>query len=499
MNSDQSAARELSSPQGSASEEPTWQPGLDEDVDLLRKLGYKQELNRALGLFSSFGVQFSSIAIGSAFYTTIIVGFGFFGPASFWSYVIGGAFQVFFVGLAVGELVSAYPLSGGVYQIITRITKVRWLAWQSGWWLVIAHTVATAAVAVSLVPFIADWFGLGALTGFQTSLFALVLVALVTIVNLAGVKAAALLNNVGVMAEILGAVLIIGALLIAKHDTQPLSIFTDTAGTTSDGWLKPFLFAMILPAYLISSFDATGNAAEETKNAAKTAPLGTFLANTSAYVVGVVFMFLAIRAIPNVDSIMASGTPMKDILDSAVGQTVTSIFEVIAIIALLATMAMLQLTGVRVIWSQARDGQLPGAEWLRKVSHNRIPINATFVCAALSVVFVFWSSALSVLAALTALAWALAYGVVVTAGLWAVRNKILPAHPWRLGAASVPVFAGAVLWSVVLCALLVWSDWKNVGLGMVGAIAVGFVLYMLIPASRRGRISGVDYAAELDR
>jgi amino acid transporter len=196
---------------------------------------------------------------------------------------------------------------------------------------------------------------------------------------------------------------------------------------------------------------------------------------------------------------MASGTPAKDILNSAVGQTVTDLFEVIAILALLATMAMLQLTGVRVVWSQARDGQLPAASWLRRVSAQRIPINATFVCAAMSIVFVFWSSALSVLAALTALAWALAYGVVVTAGLFAVLRKTLPDHPWTMGPASIPIFAGAVLWSAVLCSLLVWSDWKNVGLGMLGVIAVGFVLYMAIPASRRGRISGVDYAHELDR
>ncbi|QIZ39846.1 amino acid permease [Saccharopolyspora sp. ASAGF58] len=474
-------------------------PGVDKDQELLHKLGYKQELNRTLGLFSSFGVQFTSIAIASAFYTTIVVGFGFFGPASFWAYVVGGALQVFFVGLAVSELVSAFPLSGGVYQIISRITPFRWLAWQSGWWLVIAHTVAMAAVAVSLVPFVAAWFGLTDLTGVQTSLFAFGLVALITIVNLAGVKAAALLNNIGVVAEIAGIVLIIGALLIVKHDTQPLSIFTETAGTTAGGWWLPFLFAMILPAYLISSFDATGNAAEETKNAAKIAPLGTFLANTSAYLVGLVFFFLVVLAIPNVAEVMNSDTPMKYILDSAVGTTITNLFEIIAITALLATMAMLQLTGVRVLWSQARDGQLPGASWLRKVSRQRIPINATLVCAALSTVFAFWSSVLSVLTALTALAWALAYGVVVTAGLFAVIKKTLPEHPWRLGPASVPVFVIAVLWSAVLCTLLVWSDWINVGLGMLGVIVLGWAMYMMIPASRRGRISGIDHSLELER
>lgn len=487
----------LDSRRGTVPGEPSWQPAVDEDTALLARLGYKQELNRALGLFSSFGVQFTSIAIASGIYTTMIVGFGFFGPASFWSYAIGGALQVFFVGLAVSELVSAYPLSGGVYQITSRITSIRWLAWQSGWWLVIAHTVATAAVAVSLVPFVADWFGMTDLSGTGVSLVAFGLVVLVTLINLAGVKAAALMNNIGVVAEVVGIVLIIGALLIVNHDTQPMSIFQNTGGTTEHGWVQPLLFAMILPAYAISSFDATGNAAEETKDAAKTAPLGTFLANTSAYFVGLVFVFLVVRAIPNVEEMMASATPMKYILESAVGSTITNLFEVIAILALVATMAMLQLTGVRVLWSQARDGQLPAAGWLRKVSAQRIPINATLVCFALSAAFVFWSSALSVLAALTALAWALAYGVVVTAGFFAVTRKTLPDHPWTLGKASPLVFGVAVAWSVLLCGLLIWSDPKNVGVGMLGVIAAGFVLYALVPADRRGKISGIDHTQEL--
>ncbi len=131
------------------------------DERYLEKFGYKQELNRALGLFSSFGVQFTSISVGSVLFTTIIVGFGFFGPASFWPFIIGGALQVFGVGLAVAQLVSAFPLSGGVYQIISRLApKQQWLAWQGGWWLVVAHTVAVSALSVSMVPFIAGWFGI---------------------------------------------------------------------------------------------------------------------------------------------------------------------------------------------------------------------------------------------------------------------------------------------------------------------------------------------------
>jgi amino acid transporter len=462
------------------------------DAEYLQKFGYKQELNRALGLFSSFGVQFTSISVGSVLFTTIIVGFQFFGPASFWPFVVGGALQVFGVGLAVAQLVSAYPLSGGVYQILSRLApKMPWLAWQSGWWLIVAHVVAVSAVTVSMVPFIAGWFGITALSTGQTTLWAIGLVLVVTAVNIAGVKAAALLNNVGVVAEAAIIVLVIVALVIFKYPHAPASVLFDTAGTVGHGshpaWIG-FLFATILPAYTISSFDATGNAAEETKNAARTAALGTVLANTAAMIGGTIFFYLLVRAIPDVSAVMASDTPVKLILESSVGTTLTTVFEAVVIVALLACVAMLQLTAVRVVWSQARDRQMPAAKWLHKLNGNKIPMNASFVIAGLSILVCCWSSLLSVLSAMTALAWALAYGVVVIVGFGAVLRKKLPDHPFNLKAASPLVFLVAIVWSIVLCALLVWSDWLRVGVGMLVAIAVGFAIYALIPSSNRGKL-----------
>ena len=476
----------------------TLNAGILSDSEYLAKLGYKQELNRALGLFSSFAVQFSSIAIGSAMFTTLIVGFSFFGPASFWSYIVGGALQIFTVGLAVAQLVSAYPLSGGNYQITNRITRRPWLAWQTGWMIIIAHAVAVTAIAVSLVPFVAGWFGFDPQTPGQTLPWALGLIVLVTIANAISVKVTAGVNNVGVVAEIVAILMVIVALLVVKHPTQPLSIVFDDGGTAVHGWVLPFLAAMILPAYLISSFDATGNAAEETKNAAKNAPLGTFLANLTAYVTGIAFFLLILLAIPDVRAVMASATPVKDIMDSALGTTITNIFEVLAVGALIAAMAVLQLTGIRVLWSQARDGQTPAAGFLRKVASNKIPINATIVTFLISVIFALWSSLLSVLTAMTALAWALSYGVVVTAGFWAVVKKKLPAHPWGYGKFSPLIFGAAVVWSVSLCIGLIASDPLHVGLGLLGVVVVGVIFYRSIPSSRRGLVPGVtvDHPAE---
>lgn len=466
----------------------------DADSALLEKLGYKQELNRSLGLFSAFGVQFTSIAIASGIFTTLIVGFGFFGPASFWSFLIGGALQVFTVGLAVAQLVSAYPLAGGVYQITGRITGKPWLAWQTGWWLLIAHTVAVTACAVSIAPFVAGWFGVSFDSAADALPWTLGLIVLATLINVVGVKAAALLNNIGVVAECVCVFGLIGVLLFVKHPTQPLAFLNDSGGTATGGhWFVPFMFAMILPAYAISSFDATGNASEETKGAARRAPLASVLANVSSYVVGVVMIGMLMLAIQDLPAIMSSDLPVKDILNTAVGSAFANIFEAVAIVALFAAVVMLQLTGIRVLWSQARDGQIPAATWMRKISSQRIPINATLTIFVLSVVFALWSSLLSVLTAMTALAWGLAYGVVVVVGLYGLLKKKLPDHPWHYGKASPLIFVLAIIWSVVLCALLIFSDPVHVGLGMLAVIAAGAVVYLTIPKSRRGK--GADTAA----
>lgn len=246
---------------------------------------------------------------------------------------------MFLVGLAVAELVSAYPLSGGVYQIVNRLTGKTWLAWQGGWWLVIAHTVAVTAVAVAIVPFVSGWFRFHDLTGFETTLWTLGILLVVTLVNVAGVKIAAFFNNLGVFAEIIGLVLVVGALLFSHYQRQPADIVFETAGTTDNQWwVIAFLFAMLLSAFTISSFDSTGNAAEETIKASWTAPMGTFLASIAAYVTGIIFIFLLNLAIPDVDETMASATPVELILRSSIGDFITDVFIAVAILALFANM-----------------------------------------------------------------------------------------------------------------------------------------------------------------
>lgn len=466
-----------------------------DDVSYLRQLGYKQELRRALGLLSSFAVSFSCIAVGSGIMITLAVGFEFFGFASFWSWVIGGGLNVLGVGLAISELVSAYPLSGGVYQIINRITRRTYFGWQSGWLIVVAHVAALPAVAIAIAPIIASWFGQHP-TGATLIPWVVGLIVLPTIVNLLGVKVTSMVNNLGVLAEIFGIILVLIALLVANNNPQPISIVNEN--TTDHAWIIGLALAMVFPGFIISAFDAPGNTAEETKRAALTAPKGTTISTISAWLVGTALLILLFLAVPDREAILGSATPVTDILDSAVGHTISNIFFICAVLALEAAVVILQTTAARVLWSQARDGQMPAMNWVRKTSRLGVPANATIITFVIAVIFALWSNLLAVLVAVVSLCWALAYSVAVIVGFWAVVKKRLPEHPWHYGKFSPIIFGVAIVWSVVFVIVLVYTNPQQVGFGILGTVAVGTLLYFAIPKSRRGRIPSLESATSPD-
>jgi amino acid transporter len=116
-------------------------------------------------------------------------------------------------------------------------------------------------------------------------------------------------------------------------------------------------------------------------------------------------------------------------------------------------------------------------------------VNATLAVFAGVVVILIVAAqsatALAVLVALASLAWALAYGLVVSTGLYALVTNKLPQRTFSAGRLSVPIFITAVSWSALIIVIVIWQNPRQVGGGMIGAIAAGAILYALIP--RRAR------------
>src|ERR1700680_2471527 len=117
------------------------------DSDDLARFGYKQELDRSLGLFSSFAAGFSYISIMTGVFELFFFGFFSGGPAFIWPWPAVFAGQML-VALCFAELAGQYPLAGSVYQWSKQIAR-SFTSWIGGWGLTGGSIVTLAAVAVA--------------------------------------------------------------------------------------------------------------------------------------------------------------------------------------------------------------------------------------------------------------------------------------------------------------------------------------------------------------
>src|SRR5205823_14970496 len=87
----------------------------DRDSDDLARFGYKQELKRTLGVFSSFAVAFSYISPSAGILTLFALGLTTIGGVFIWSWPVVALGQ-FVIALGWAELASHYPVAGSVFQ-----------------------------------------------------------------------------------------------------------------------------------------------------------------------------------------------------------------------------------------------------------------------------------------------------------------------------------------------------------------------------------------------
>ncbi|WRT64901.1 uncharacterized protein IL334_001840 [Kwoniella shivajii] len=90
-------------------------PETRRDDARLEDLGYRPELKRAFSAWETFGVAFSIMGVVPSIASTIFYNLPYGGPVGMiWGWLIS-SILIMFVGLAMGELASSMPTSGGLY------------------------------------------------------------------------------------------------------------------------------------------------------------------------------------------------------------------------------------------------------------------------------------------------------------------------------------------------------------------------------------------------
>ena len=178
----------------------------DEDEKILHKLGYAQELFRAMGGFQNFAISFTIISILAGCLTSYYIAFGQGGPVAVsWGWLLVGGMSII-VSLAMAEIASAFPTAGGLYYWSSKLGSPAW-GWFTGWFNLIGQIAVTAAIGYGLATFgtalLNFWFDYPNTKEYIYLLYVIFL-ALALAVNLMRVSFTALLNTISAYWHIAG-------------------------------------------------------------------------------------------------------------------------------------------------------------------------------------------------------------------------------------------------------------------------------------------------------
>ncbi len=479
-------------------------PGNDTaDSDHLKVLGYDATFKRSMSLWANFALGFTYLSPLVGIYSLFAVGLATGGPPSiFWIFIVGAGQLL--VALVFGEVVSQYPIAGGIYPWARRLWGKRY-AWMAAWVYIWALIVTITSVAEYGSGFLGSLFGIEMNAGWGLALTAVLLLIALGI-NLSGTKNLARVARIGLFAELIG-VILLGLYLLIFQRKQDFSVFVDAMGTGGDvGYFNAFLGAALVGLFLFYGFEACGDVAEEVADPARRIPRAMVL---TILVGGVSALFAFggyVLAAPDLAGIVSGEItdPIPSILDATVGPVGAKIFLVVAVTAFLSCVLSLQAAASRLLFSFARDEMMPGHRWLAHVSpRTAVPTNALIVACVvpllIAVVVFVNPAALFQVTAFAVFGIYVSFQMVVLAALRQRFKGWKPAGPFNLGPVGIIVNVVALAYGLYALFLLgkpgesgdFATDWIVLtGFGIV--FIVGLVYLLLARPDKKSNAAAGD-------
>jgi urea carboxylase system permease len=468
--------------------------GQERDSADLAQFGYKQELKRSLGTFSSFAVAFSYISPSTGIFTLFALGLTTLGGVFIWTWPVVALGQ-FIVALNFAEVSSHYPVAGSVFQW-TKYMAGRFYSWFTGWIYMFAGILTIAAVVatlpLALIPAIngLGWKSLGA--GSATTLLhtqlavALITLVVITVLNIYGVRLVAIINNTGVLFEILG-MFVFALILMAFHNHQGFNVVNNSSGIHIGP--SSFLAAMFMSLFVIYGFDTASTLAEETRDPRRAAPKAVLFSVIGAFVIGGVFLLGVLVAIPNLHAAITANGGLGDspvnIIEANFSHPFATIYFLVVSAAIFVCCLSIMAATIRLCFGMARDNQLPFSRPLARVSPSlHTPVWTCITIAVLAAVpFIKYAGVAVIAIAATGMIY-LSY-FLGNLAIMRVRARGWPkvSAPFRLGRWGVLINILALLYGG---SMLVNFAWPRVASNpeprqTAGALSLGLSFLNKIP------------------
>jgi len=436
------------------------------------------EPRRGLGLFSSFALSFSIISVTTGLFANYGSGLQLAGPMFVWTWLIVGVGQALVAGV-MAYLSRSIPLSGYAYQWTRRLAGNS-LGWWAGWLMLVQFLSGLPAVCLALTTTISGYLGFN-LSSSQLALATVAMMMSIAIVNQLGVSLAARVNDLSVIAEVVGTVAVGAALftLALTHHVHPVSfLFTHPHQPTGMSYLPAFISASLMAAWTLTGFEGAANLAEETHLPERSVPIAILGAELSSVVVGFLVLAGFTLALPSLDATLVQPAPLYFIMSAYFPRAVIGAVVVMVCIAIYAC-ALANLTAVaRMLWAMARDRQLPGWRWLGSQNHAATPVYAIWIATLIAAGFTLWARLEEIITGVSVLAGYLTYALIAISAL-AGRNASATDKDGFVRT-LVPrwLSALAVLWLLIFVGFLTIprENWTSVKATCV-AIGVGLLFF----------------------
>ena len=340
------------------------------------------KLHRSMSVWNSFTLGFAVVSPVVGLYAiisvqTVVTGGGWFAA------LVTCLVMQLLVATVYAELSSQFPIAGGAYKWARQLGGVT--AGQFAGVIYVSSTIAMlTTTAYTGGVWLSLFFGSESETGHALVMWGVVFLLLCTAINVVHVNIFKLVITLGVYAEVVGS-LGVALLLFLFFRQHPFSELFQHLGTgTAPSETAAFLAALAIAGWAFIGFDACSTIAEETHNPKRMVPRAVFF---SLCVVGSVVLFNSAALTLAFDqdalrSASATSDPITPVIASSFGEWAEKPFLAIVMIAFLACGASVVKYTSRIVYSMAREGNMPAV--LSRLAPDKTPRNAVLCTVSLA-------------------------------------------------------------------------------------------------------------------
>lgn len=447
------------------------------------------QFKREIGVFGGVSI-IGGIMIGSGIFylgSYVIMRCGMNLGLALICWILGGLISLF-GGLCYAELGAAMPRAGGsiVYLNEAFHPVVGFMSGFTG--MLIGGPGTVAALAIALMTALRDTIGLDD-TGIKIS--AIVITVVMTGYNLIGVKFAAMIQNLSMVAKLIPIFVILVTALTVGGESPSMSLDSAFAHAASNDTnvLSMMAFAIVATLWAYEGWTNLNTVTEEMKEPRRNLPLALIIAIGGVTVLYALFNFAIMRVLPYdtiVSKIQAKEVYLgTEVATRVLGPAGAAIVSAGMIISMFGSLNGFMLAGPRVAYAMSAEGH-----FFKIFSYLhprfRVPSNAIILQCVISIVLIM-SNDLNSLTSMVVVS-SMLFKMLVILAVPRLRKKYPDiARPYR-----VPLYPiSVVITSIIFLALLVNSWMSSSLLGIIGFCvpAAGAVIYFIFDRNIKNRAS----------